>query len=209
MESKYSPEKDREQDPDCKNSAFTSIGSIADYTKNTECLKFQLFCLFSTALWTPIFTFVYWEVLCKQVSWTKEHFHPSQLRKEWTSGSHLLQISAQRRVIQGIIFWKGSMLCYGHCGATRTSWSSSPSCLQSAPSLYLPDVIIPQGRRWDFPVLNIMKFLLVHFSSLCQGWSGWQLFHLMQQLLSLVLCLLRTYLRVCSDTLPIIHEGVQ
>lgn len=50
MESEYSPEKDREQDPDYKHSAFTSVGSIADYTKNTECLKFQLFCPFSVAL---------------------------------------------------------------------------------------------------------------------------------------------------------------
>lgn len=76
IESEYSPEKDREQDADYKHSAFTLIGSIADCTKNTECLKFQVFCRFSAALRTLIFTFVCWEVLCKLLSWTKEHLHP-------------------------------------------------------------------------------------------------------------------------------------
>lgn len=93
MESKYSPEKEREQDPDYKHSAFTSIDSIADYTKNRECLKFQLFCLFSNALWTLIFTFAYWEVLCIcspgqnniSILTAMEDTYPTSLLKEGSS----------------------------------------------------------------------------------------------------------------------------
>lgn len=158
MERKYSPEKGREQDPDYRHSAFTSIGSVADYTKNTECLKFQLFCLFSTALWTLIFTFVYWEIIASALL-DKKTFPSSQSWKSLIPHPCSKKGHLGQPLLQGLNAMLWPMWCKQDL---LVHFSKLPPV--SSQFVLNPVLWLHRQRRWDYPTLNFIRFHLFHFS---------------------------------------------